>query len=164
MKESQKKAQAAYDKAHTQQVMLKLNKVTDADILEKLHQTANRQGYIKELIRRDIRSETEVLSSEAIRLLVLPVAVQFGFDKVYLIGSYARGEADVHSDVDLLVSGGRMETLEAYQKALEALTDRLQKPVDLVMERAVLEDGTRGGKRFREHIDRDKVLIYEKTA
>ena len=53
--EAQKRAQAKYDKANTKQVMLKLNKITDADILELLDQTPNVQGYIKQLIRDDIR-------------------------------------------------------------------------------------------------------------
>ena len=43
-----------WDKDHTVQVKLKLNKNTDKDILVKLQQVGNKQGYIKELIRRDI--------------------------------------------------------------------------------------------------------------
>lgn len=53
--EAQKRAQAKYDKANTKQVIMKLNKITDADILEILEQTPNVQGYIKQLIRDDIR-------------------------------------------------------------------------------------------------------------
>ena len=45
---------AQWDKDHTVQVKLKLNKNTDKDILAKLQQVGNKQGYIKELIRRDI--------------------------------------------------------------------------------------------------------------
>ena len=163
MTESQKKAQAVYDKAHTQAVMLKLNKTTDADILEKLQQTENKQGYIKGLIRKDLRSG-EVLPQEAIRLLILPAALQFDLDKVYLFGSYARGEADRDSDIDLLVSGESLKTLKAYHEALEAFRTCLGKPVDLVMESAVQADDTRGGRRFREHIEKERVLIYERTS
>lgn len=47
-------AHARYDKANTTGVYLKLNNRTDADILEHLQRVENRQGYIKELIRRDI--------------------------------------------------------------------------------------------------------------
>lgn len=52
--EAQLKAQAKYDEAKTKQFKMKLNLKTDADILEKLDSVANKQGYIKELIRRDI--------------------------------------------------------------------------------------------------------------
>lgn len=54
------KAQAAasdrYDRAHTVQIKLKLNKKTDADILAQLDRQDNKQGYIKALIRADIGS------------------------------------------------------------------------------------------------------------
>ena len=33
---------------------LKLNKVNDADVIERLNNQSNKQGYIKDLIRTDI--------------------------------------------------------------------------------------------------------------
>ena len=53
--EARKRATAKYDKTHTKQVMLKLNLVTDADVIERLDTVPNRQGYIKKLIREDIK-------------------------------------------------------------------------------------------------------------
>lgn len=47
---------ARYDAEHTRQVILKLNRRTDADILQKLDEQPNRQGYVKSLIRADIQS------------------------------------------------------------------------------------------------------------
>ncbi len=47
--------QARYDRENTTRVVLKLNNKTDADILEKLQQVDNKQGYIKELIRKDLK-------------------------------------------------------------------------------------------------------------
>ncbi len=52
--EALKRAVKKYDEAHTVQIKLKLNTSTDADILEKLNEVENKQGYIKELIRADI--------------------------------------------------------------------------------------------------------------
>ena len=40
-------------------VSLRLNKKTDADILRKLDNVSNRQGYIKAVIRRDIAKQEE---------------------------------------------------------------------------------------------------------
>ncbi|MBR3330644.1 MAG: hypothetical protein IKG25_05425 [Mogibacterium sp.] len=54
VKESQKRATAKYDKAHTVQKTFKFNLETDADILEKFDSLDNVQGYIKALIRADI--------------------------------------------------------------------------------------------------------------
>ena len=53
--EAAKRAQVRYDRAHTVQVHLKLNVKTDADIIGKLAAAASKQGYIKQLIRADIR-------------------------------------------------------------------------------------------------------------
>lgn len=57
MTEAQKRAQKKYDEANKDKwrmIHLKLNRETDADIIEKLEQSENIQGYIKELIRADI--------------------------------------------------------------------------------------------------------------
>ena len=56
---AQMKAQAKYDAENTRKIMLKLNKKNDADILEKLDASGNMQGYIKSLIRQDIRRGEE---------------------------------------------------------------------------------------------------------
>lgn len=57
--EAQKKASAKYEAANVKRVMLKLNFNTDMDILEKLDEVDNVNGYIKNLIRRDINEDAE---------------------------------------------------------------------------------------------------------
>jgi len=51
--EAQKRAAAKYDAANTKQFTLKLNLTTDADIIRRLEEIGNKQGYIKSLIRTD---------------------------------------------------------------------------------------------------------------
>lgn len=53
--ESQLKAQAKYDAENTRQIHLKLNRRTDDDVLKKLDSVLNKQGYIKKLIRADLK-------------------------------------------------------------------------------------------------------------
>lgn len=48
-----------YQKNNTRQVALQLNKLHDADILEHLDKQSNKQGYIKALIRADIKRRKE---------------------------------------------------------------------------------------------------------
>lgn len=43
-----------YNKEHTKQVTLRLNRRTEADIIERLEAMENKQGYIKGLIRADM--------------------------------------------------------------------------------------------------------------
>lgn len=52
--DAQKRATAKYDAQHTKQIKLKLNLRSDHDILERLEEVGNVQGYIKQLIRDDI--------------------------------------------------------------------------------------------------------------
>ena len=52
--DAQKRASAKYDAQATTRLSIKLNYKTDADILQKLEEVDNKQGYIKELIRRDL--------------------------------------------------------------------------------------------------------------
>ena len=52
------RAQAKYDAEKTQRIYLKLNIRTDNDILEHL-EGRNKQGYIKDLIRRDIADHSK---------------------------------------------------------------------------------------------------------
>ena len=52
--ESQIRASIKYNKENTVQISLKLNRSTDADLIDSLNIVKNKQGYIKELIRKDI--------------------------------------------------------------------------------------------------------------
>ena len=53
--EKKETPQARYDRKMTKVITMKLNKGTDAEILAKLESVDNMQGYIKELIRNDIK-------------------------------------------------------------------------------------------------------------
>jgi len=50
---AQLKATAKYQAANTKAYLIRLNLNTDADIIQKLEQVDNKQGYIKNLIRKD---------------------------------------------------------------------------------------------------------------
>lgn len=52
---AQTRASLKYDAKSTRQIKLKLNLKTDKDILKKLDEVENKQGYIKALIRKDIQ-------------------------------------------------------------------------------------------------------------
>ena len=49
-------AQQRYDRKSCIGVHLKLNLTTDADILRRLEEVGNKQGYIKALIRADMQN------------------------------------------------------------------------------------------------------------
>lgn len=55
--EAKIKANNASNKRNTTTVLLRLNYNTDADILEKLGKVNSKMGYIKTLIREDLKKE-----------------------------------------------------------------------------------------------------------
>ena len=55
--EAQKRATIKYDQANTKQYHLKLNLNRDADIIRRFEEVESIQGYIKELVRKDIEKK-----------------------------------------------------------------------------------------------------------
>lgn len=53
--DAQIRAAAKYNKENTKNVVLHLNITTDSDILDYLYRKDNKTGYIKELIREDMK-------------------------------------------------------------------------------------------------------------
>ncbi len=53
--EAQKAASAKYQASHIKQVKFTLNDRTDQDILRHLQDVSNIQGYLKSLIRKEIK-------------------------------------------------------------------------------------------------------------
>ena len=52
-KERRNKSSMKYNAASVQQFKIALNKKTDADIIQILDKKENKQGYVKDLIRKD---------------------------------------------------------------------------------------------------------------
>ncbi len=88
-----------------------------------------------------------------IRSIVAPLAAQYGAKRVYLFGSYARGDMTEHSDVDLRIDKGKIQGL-ALAGLLIDLEDALGLPVDLISTTSL-------DKRFLSTISKDEVLLYE---
>ena len=160
--EAQKKASAKYDRNHTKSILFKFNTTRDADILAKLDEVGNKQGYIKKLIRGDICGNDEALSIDSIRLMILPAVLKYGIERATLFGSYARGEAKEDSDVDFLIECNGIDTMTEYLSLTDDLKTAIGKNVDIVMYDALQTDRSRAAKRLRQNIEKDKVIVYEK--
>ena len=76
--------------------------------------------------------QTQVYSIDEIREIVAPIAKQHGVDKVFLFGSYARGDATPASDVDLCVDAPKLRGLFALGGLYADLEDALKKSIDVV--------------------------------
>ena len=89
-----------------------------------------------------------------IRDIVAPIAARYGVERMTLFGSYARGEADEKSDIDLLMDKGRLRGILRYNAMLAELEDSFGCHVDLI---------TNGmsDKHFLKNISGDCLVIYE---
>ena len=88
-----------------------------------------------------------------IRDVVSRLAAQYGAKRVYLFGSYARGDMTSGSDIDLRIDKGAIRGLEMAGLLVD-LEDALGIPVDLIPTGS-LDDG------FLAAIRDDEVLLYE---
>lgn len=88
-----------------------------------------------------------------IQSVVSELAEKYGARRVYLFGSYARGDMNENSDIDLRIDKGNIRGFELAGLLLE-LEDTLGVPVDLIPTGS-LDD------RFLSSIRNDEVLLYE---
>lgn len=105
-------------------------------------------GYIDE--------EHGILSLDDIKRIVSQVLSQHEVEYCYLFGSYARGEANEKSDVDLIVA--TEITGMAFFGLCEYLREALHKKVDL-LNLAQLNNN----KQLLYEVLKDGVKIYEKS-
>ena len=103
------------------------------------------------------KQTTEAMSIETMTQLIADYFKTQPVLKVWLFGSYSRGEQNADSDVDLLIVPDNMGGLFKLSGMMLDLQDLLQKRVDLVTEKGLLPFA-------RESVDRDKILIYERAA
>lgn len=156
---AQLKAQVKYDKKNTQQVVLKLNVKHDADILAKLQNEANKQGYIKDLVRKDMRNLESVLSLASIKYLLLPIVHRYGLQSVSIFGSYARNEAKPDSDVDLLIDGGNYQGLVEYMNMVDEMRSVLGRNVDVVTQASLDRSRTVADLMFKKNVEKERIVL-----
>ena len=76
--------------------------------------------------------------------------------RIWIFGSYARGDADENSDVDVLVDNDRSSpTVWGYFTWYQDLQEKFNKQVDVVSYGWV-------NKRLQPYIEQDMKLIYDK--
>ena len=92
-------------------------------------------------------------STAEIQRIVSPIAAKYGVRRLYLFGSYARGESTPDSDIDLRIDKGNVRGMQ-MAFLLSDLEDALHLPVDLLSTSA-LDAG------FLQSIKNEEMLMYE---
>lgn len=90
---------------------------------------------------------------EDIRSVVSRLANQYGAERVYLFGSYARGDMKASSDIDLRIDKGSIRGIQLAGLLLD-LEEAFGLPVDLIPTSSL-------DRQFLNAIQKDEVLLYE---
>ena len=126
-------------------------KKSDTKLIEKLDTVSNRNGYLTNLILEDI--DPSILTIKQIKERIKPVMEKHGIKNVYLFGSYARGEANRNSDVDIYCDGGDVDTLWKHSDLQDELIEALGKDVDVITIGSQMHDF------FRQQLEEDMIKI-----
>lgn len=95
----------------------------------------------------------QVRTISEIKNIVAKLAAEYGVQRVYLFGSYARGDMTSSSDIDLRIDKGSVKGLRLAGFLLD-LEDTLGCSVDLIPSSSLDE-------KFLSAIRDDEVLLYE---
>lgn len=97
-----------------------------------------------------------ILNVNDIKKIVALLGKQYGAERIFLFGSYARGDANENSDIDLRIDRGAIRGW-ALGGLLVDLEDSLNKKVDLLTTGSLSTE-------FLESIKNEEVLLYEQTS
>ena len=127
-------------------------KKSDLEIIEYLDNIENRNGYINYLINRDIKAN--VLTIKQIKTIIKPILYKYGITNINLFGSYAGGEANSNSDIDIYCDKGNIKTLIDQGMLEEELENALGKKVDIIFDSSYMDD------YFRNQIMDDLIKLW----
>lgn len=96
----------------------------------------------------------KIYTIDDIKKVVCFIAKKYGVDKVYLFGSYARGNARPDSDIDLRIDRGIIKSHKVLKDMHNELIDAFDKSIHFVLTQN-LDDN------FLRSIAREEILLFE---
>jgi len=97
-----------------------------------------------------------------IKEIVSEVAKQYGVERVYLFGSYARGEQREDSDIDLHVYTEKSMGFEFFSLYVD-LEKKLNNKIDLLSGELKENPKRRFNNTIISNILEEEILIYERS-
>ncbi|MCL2051493.1 MAG: nucleotidyltransferase domain-containing protein [Lachnospiraceae bacterium] len=101
---------------------------------------------------------------DEIKAKIEPIAIKYGLPKVYVFGSYARGEATENSDIDLLIDpiNSKIISLLDFGGLYENVLDTFNKRVDIIELSDKFIDLDSLSNEFVEKVENERILLYER--
>lgn len=119
---------------------------------------ANIPNLSKVIESLEEKFDEEVLSIEEITRLVKD-AMDGRSGEVYLFGSYARNQASIHSDIDLIVDSTDPLLMLHLTGAIERMCGN---EIDYKCQVITMRQLKESKEKFRSSVEKDMILIYDK--
>lgn len=119
---------------------------------------ANVPNLSKVIDSLEDKFDEEVLSIEEITRLVKD-AMDDRPGEVYLFGSYARNQASIHSDIDLVLDSNNDLTMLNLTGTIERMAGN---EIDYKCQVITMTQLSNAEEKFKKSVEKDMVLIYEK--
>jgi len=100
----------------------------------------------------------KIYTIDEIKAIVKPIAEKYKIEKVWLFGSYARGEASSESDVDLFITNYQRTIPFTLANMLADFEETFNKPVDLVTQGSITTNER--FKEFNDNISKERMILY----
>lgn len=94
-----------------------------------------------------------MLTKEQIKKSITDASKKHGVSRVYLFGSYARGDATENSDIDLRIDEGNIKDLYDLASFYLEIKNNLNKEVDILTTDSLKPS-------FLEAIKNEEILLY----
>ena len=134
---NQKQYISNFNKETYKMFPFRVRKDNDA-VINKLNNVRNKNHYLTQLIENDINPT--VLTLKQIKTIIMPILAKHHIYEVYLFGSYARGEANNNSDVDIFCEKGDIKSLLNHVALKNELKDALNKEVDVIFIGSIMDE------------------------
>ena len=134
---NQKQYISNFNKETYKMFPFRVRKDNDA-VINKLNNIRNKNHYLTQLIENDINPT--VLTLKQIKTIIMPILAKHHIHEVYLFGSYARGEANNNSDVDIFCEKGDIKSLLNHAALKNELEVALNKEVDIIFIGSIMDE------------------------
>lgn len=143
---------AKYNKETYKQYIFRVRK-DDELIINQLDRIGNRNSYLRYLVANDMDKKKDIYTLSEIKKIIKPILNSYQIKDIYLFGSYARGEANKDSDIDIYCEKGKIKTFFDQQAMEEKLEKALNKKVDVIFTGSTMND------YFKKQITEDMIKL-----
>lgn len=98
--------------------------------------------------------EAKTYTVDEIKDIITPIAEKYRIARVYLFGSFARGDYNEQSDIDIRIEKGKLKGMFALCGFYTEVSEALKRRVDVFTTGSLSEE-------FLEKIKKDEIMLYE---